>query len=168
MSEPLKATTAREITKESVTEAETLVVNGVSVSRPQQSPMQAGVFRPTVVEHMVKPSWFKRVVLRKSATVEQSVVTRCRAGLLHTFHQIARKPTQINPRHRPTGLATQAQRFEMRPVWGAKHLKNSPGSQGRDLYRRNRPCTTCYCELFKSVAIKSHEQRPGMRLKQRR
>jgi hypothetical protein len=35
--EVLKATTAREITKESVTEAESLVVNGVSVSKSESS-----------------------------------------------------------------------------------------------------------------------------------
>jgi len=39
MPKPLKASKAREITKESVTEAETLVVNGVQASKPQQSPM---------------------------------------------------------------------------------------------------------------------------------
>jgi hypothetical protein len=46
--EALKATKAREITKESVTEAETLVVNGVSVSKPLTNPMQEGdfYFRP--------------------------------------------------------------------------------------------------------------------------
>jgi hypothetical protein len=40
--ESLKATKARDITKESVTEAETLVVNGVSVSKPAEHPMQRG------------------------------------------------------------------------------------------------------------------------------
>jgi len=40
--ESLKATTGREITKESLTEAETLVANGVSVSKPSEHPMQSG------------------------------------------------------------------------------------------------------------------------------
>jgi len=43
---PLKVTVAREITKESVTEAETLVVNGVSVSKPSEHPMQEGFLFP--------------------------------------------------------------------------------------------------------------------------
>jgi hypothetical protein len=38
----LKSTQAREITKESVTEAETLVVNRVLVSKPAEHPMQTG------------------------------------------------------------------------------------------------------------------------------
>jgi hypothetical protein len=52
----LKATTACEITKESVTEAEALVVNGISVSKPSEHPMQAGdlYFRPTIVGRLVQ------------------------------------------------------------------------------------------------------------------
>jgi hypothetical protein len=75
--EVLKATQAREITKESVTDAETLVVNGVSVSKPSEHPMQAGdfYFRPTVVAKLVEPSLFRRVFLRKTTQIVHDVVT---------------------------------------------------------------------------------------------
>jgi hypothetical protein len=75
--EPLKATTAREITKESVTEDETLIVNGVSVSRPSEHPMQAGdfYFRPTVVSYTAPaPSWFRRWFGLETASVVSKVV----------------------------------------------------------------------------------------------
>lgn len=60
--ESLKATIASEITRESVTEAETLVVNGFSVSKPPQHRMQAGDFhfRPTVIQHVVTAPWYRR------------------------------------------------------------------------------------------------------------
>jgi hypothetical protein len=76
MLEVLKATKAREITKESVTESQSLVVDGVQ-AKASQSPMQAGDFylRPTVVSSVTEPSWFRRVVLRKSARQTLKVVT---------------------------------------------------------------------------------------------
>ena len=102
--EALKATTAREITRASVTESETLVVNGVSISKPQQGPMQAGdfYFRPTVIERVVRPSWFSRVVLRKTAqtkfeTVDTIVISCPACGLTTTAHRIIqRNPLTID------------------------------------------------------------------------
>jgi hypothetical protein len=101
--EVLKATQAREITKESVTEAETLVVNGVSVSKPAEHPMQAGdfYFRPTIVPLQVKPSWFRRVVLRKSTiTIHEwidAIVISCPICGLPILTSPAHKVLQRNP-----------------------------------------------------------------------
>jgi hypothetical protein len=55
----LKATKAREIAKESVTEAERLVFNGVLNASPEASPMQAGdfYFRPTFIKHVITAPW---------------------------------------------------------------------------------------------------------------
>ncbi len=79
MSEALKATNVREITKESVTESESLVVNGVSVSKPQENPMQAGdfYFRPTIVEHIEKLPWYRRILtgVEKTGVVHEVVTT---------------------------------------------------------------------------------------------
>jgi hypothetical protein len=100
--EALKATTAREITKESVTEAETLVVNGLSVSKPQENPMQAGdfYFRPTVIQRYVKPSWWRRL-LRISAPLSHDVVTTivlsCPVCGLPILTTPAHKVLQRNP-----------------------------------------------------------------------
>lgn len=120
MSESLKATTAREITKESVTEAETLVVNGVSVSKPAEHPMQAGdfYFRPTLVQHFSQPSWFARTFLRATPQVKNEAVTTiviscpvCGLPILTSpFHKIAkRNPLTIDREiacpYAPTGLA---------------------------------------------------------------
>jgi hypothetical protein len=102
MGSTLKATTAREITKESVTEAETLVVNGVSVSKAQGSPMQAGdfYFRPTVVQRTVRASWWQRL-LRKSAQggadIVNTIVISCPACGLPILTPPAHRITQRHP-----------------------------------------------------------------------
>lgn len=66
--EPLKATKAREITKESVTEAETLFVNGVPVSKAPEHPMQAGdfYFRLTPTQSVAKTPLWRRILLRET------------------------------------------------------------------------------------------------------
>lgn len=103
MPEALKATTAREITKESVTEAETLVVNGVSVSKPSEHPMQAGdfYFRPTFTTEYVKPSWFRRVVLRQQESWKHeqvtTVVLSCPVCGLPILTTPSHRVTQRNP-----------------------------------------------------------------------
>jgi hypothetical protein len=73
----LKATRAREITKESVTEAESLVVNGVSVSKPSEPPMQAGdfYFRPSVVQHVIVSPWYRRWFFGEKTLLVNEVVT---------------------------------------------------------------------------------------------
>jgi hypothetical protein len=101
MPEVLKATKTREITKESVTEAETLVVNGVSVSKPATNPMQAGdfYFRPTLVQHLVKLSWFDRTFRRRKESVINEQVTTiviscpvCGLPILtNPFHKIIKR-----------------------------------------------------------------------------
>jgi hypothetical protein len=75
--ESLKATAAREISKESVTEAETLVVNGVQASKPQEHPMQAGdfYFRPTLLQHVVTAPWYRRLFLEEKTHVTHEQVT---------------------------------------------------------------------------------------------
>jgi hypothetical protein len=77
MSEALKATKAREITKESVTEAETLVVNGVSVSQSKTQQMQAGdfYFRPTVVQTVIKTPWYRRLFSKDSTRLLLQQIT---------------------------------------------------------------------------------------------
>jgi hypothetical protein len=71
----LKATVAREITKESVIDAERLTVNGFPVLKPQDDPMQAGdfYFRPTYVERIAKPSWFLRLFGAKTKITHEAV-----------------------------------------------------------------------------------------------
>jgi hypothetical protein len=117
--EVLKATKAHEITKESVTEAETLVVNGVSVSKPQQSPMQAGdfYFRPTLIEHVTTSPWYRRWFLnektRKTHEQVTCIVISCPVCglpiLTSPAHRvIERKPLTIDREiacpYAPTGL----------------------------------------------------------------
>lgn len=108
MPEPLKATKAREISKASVTEAETLVVNGVSVSKPQESPMQAGdfYFRPTYVQRFVKANWFSKLFGDKDGIEYEAVETivmscpGCGLPILTTpVHKITRRsPLTIDGR----------------------------------------------------------------------
>jgi len=100
--EALKATKAREITKESVTEAEMLVVNGVSVSKPQESPMLAGdfYFRSTLVKHPIKPSWFLRLLGEKTHMgheVVTTIVLSCPVCGLPILTSPAHKILQRNP-----------------------------------------------------------------------
>jgi hypothetical protein len=120
--EALRATTAREITKESVTESESLIVNGVSVSQPQQGPMQAGdfYFRPTVIESVIPSPWYRRWFLREKSQLKHDVVTTivlscpvCGLPILtNPAHKvIQRKPLTIDREiacpYAPTGLAGQ-------------------------------------------------------------
>lgn len=65
--ESLKATIAREIIKASVTDAETLAVIGVSVSKPSEHLMQAGnfYFRLTLIQHVIKAPWHRRPCLNE-------------------------------------------------------------------------------------------------------
>jgi hypothetical protein len=100
--EALKATKAHEITKESVTEAETLVVNGVSVSKPSERPMQAGdfYFRPSLIPHISQPSWFGRILGRKptmSHTAVTTIVLSCPVCGLPILTSPAHRITQRNP-----------------------------------------------------------------------
>jgi len=99
--EALKATKAREITKESVTEAETLVVNGVSVSKPQNS-MQAGdfYFRPTVLERVTAAPWYRRLfgaVAQVKHEVVTCIVLSCPVCGLPILTSPAHKVTQRRP-----------------------------------------------------------------------
>ena len=119
--EALKATTAREITKESVTEAETLVVNGVSVSKALVRPvMQAGdfYFRPQVIETLVQAPWWKWLLFSRAAELKHQVVTTiviscpvCGLPILTSpIHRITqRKPLTIDREiacpYAPAGLA---------------------------------------------------------------
>ena len=118
--EALKAQKAREITKESVTEAETLVVNGVSVSKPQENPMQAGdfYFRPTLIQHTVTAPWYRRWFFgEKTHTVHEPVtciVISCPVCGLPILTSPSHRVTQRNPLtidreiacpYAPTGLA---------------------------------------------------------------
>jgi len=68
--------------------------------------MQAGdfYFRPTVVQSLAQPSWFRRVIMRKSAEVKHDIVTCvvlscpvCGLPILTTPAQrvIQRKPLTI-------------------------------------------------------------------------
>ncbi|MGD1097239.1 MAG: hypothetical protein ABSB35_35295 [Bryobacteraceae bacterium] len=91
MSEPLRATTAREIDKASVTEGSALAVNGVLSESP--SSMQAGdyYFSSSNLEEHVQPSWFERVILRKTARMILKPVPTiviscpvCGAGIMAT------------------------------------------------------------------------------------
>lgn len=119
MPEFLKATKAREITKESVTEAETLVVNGVPVSK-LPSTMQAGdfYFRPTMIYHQSSPTWFQRVILRRKVIESYegvlTIVISCPVCGLPILTSPAHKVTERKPLtidreiacpYAPTGLA---------------------------------------------------------------
>jgi hypothetical protein len=118
--EALKATKTREITKESVTEAESLVVNGVSVSKPSERPMQAGdfYFRPTLTQHVITAPWYRRVFLREPTQIKHEQVTCiviscpvCGLPILTSpMHRITqRSPLTIDREvacpYAPTGLA---------------------------------------------------------------
>lgn len=120
MSEALKATKAREITKESVTEAETLVVNGVSVSKPAEHPMQAGdfYFRPTLIQSTKTLPWYRRLFIKNGSYVAYESVTcivlSCPVCGLPILTSPAHRITQRNPLtidreiacpYAPTGLA---------------------------------------------------------------
>jgi hypothetical protein len=101
--EALKATTAREITKESVTEAETLAVNGVSVSKPAVHPMQAGdfYFRPTLVQHVITVPWYRRLFGEKTQVKHDQVtciLIGCPVCGLPVLTSPAHRITQRNPR----------------------------------------------------------------------
>jgi hypothetical protein len=119
MSEVLKATKTREITKESVTEAETLVVNGVNASEPAEHPMQAGdfYFRPTLTQHVIIAPWYRRL-FGATTQVKQAVVTTivisCPVCGLPILTSPAHRVTQRTPLtidretacpYAPTGLA---------------------------------------------------------------
>jgi hypothetical protein len=104
MPESLKATKAREITKESVTETETLVVNGVSVSRPAEHPMQAGdfYFRPTLTQSIGKTPLWRRIFLRETRNRHvygsvTTIVISCPACGLPILTSPAHKVLQRNP-----------------------------------------------------------------------
>jgi hypothetical protein len=119
--EALKATKAREITKESVTEAETLVVNGIH-ARTSESPMVAGdfYFRPTLVQHVTQPSWFARTFLRRKQTVVnehvRTIIISCPVCGLPILTSPTHRITQYRPLtidrdiacpYSPTGLEGQ-------------------------------------------------------------
>jgi hypothetical protein len=101
--EVLKATKAREITKESVTEAESLVVNGVSVSKPSERPMQAGdfYFRPTVIQHVTTAPWLRRLFFREQTQIKHEQITciviSCPVCGLPILTSPAHRVTQRNP-----------------------------------------------------------------------
>lgn len=102
--EALKATKAREITKESVTEAE-MVVNGVSVSKLPENPMQAGdfYFRSTLVQRIVKVPWYLRLLGEKTHIgneIVDTIVISCPGCglpiLTHPFQKVLqRRPLTI-------------------------------------------------------------------------
>src|ERR1017187_10902849 len=97
--EALKATTAREITKESVTEAETLVVNGVFVSKPSTAAMSAGdfYFRPTLIQHVTAAPWYRKLFLREQTQVKHEQVT-----CIVISCPVCGLPILTNPTHRVT------------------------------------------------------------------
>lgn len=118
--ETLKAAKAREITKQSVTEAEVLMVNGTTASKPQESPMQAGdfYFRPSVVQHVITSPWYRRLFLNEKTHVKHEMVTGivlscpvCGLPILTSpQHQVTqRKPLTIDREiacpYAPAGLA---------------------------------------------------------------
>ena len=53
------------------------MVNGVSVSKPQQSPMQAGdfYFRPTLIQHVTIAPWYRRWFLGEKTQVTHEPIT---------------------------------------------------------------------------------------------
>lgn len=120
--ESLKATTAREITKESVTEAETLVVNGFLTSKVVERPvMQAGdfYFRPTLIQHIEKLPWYWRILTGGGETgvvndTVTTIVISCPVCGLPILTSPAHRITQRQPLtidreiacpYAPTGLA---------------------------------------------------------------
>jgi hypothetical protein len=102
MPEALKATKAREITKESVTDSGGLDVrdrNGALVSTVREQGMQAGdfYFRPTIIQHIITSPWYRRWFLREKTQLTHEAVT-----CVVISCPVCGLPILTNPSHRIT------------------------------------------------------------------